>query len=566
MKGAQVGGTEAIQNAIGYFVDQSPGPMMIVQPTVDLAKRYSRQRLEPLFTDTPCLRRKVASQKSRNSTNTVLSKEFEGGVLIITGANSAVGLRSMPARYLLLDEIDGYPVSIDDEGDPIDLAEARQRTYARRKRLKVSTPTNKATSRILSAFMAGDQRYYHVPCPHCGHMQKLAFAQLKWKQYGLAARDAVYECISCEEVIENHHKTQMLERGRWVPENPDADPRRRSYHLSSLYSPVGWFSWGEVAEMWERAQGDTEKLRVFVNTVLGECWEDRGDAPDWQRLFDRRESYAIGTAPAGVVMITAGVDVQKDRLVYEVIGWGKGKQSWSIDAGVLPGDTAEKGVWSDLDKILDRSFMHESGIDMRIASLAVDSGYNTQHVYSWARLHTMPRVIAVKGVSTSSILIGAPSKVDLTISGRRMERGYKIWPVGINLAKSEFYGFLRLERPTSGDAADFPAGYCHFPQYGEDIFKQFTAEQLVTRRKRNGFVQFEWELIPGRENHWLDCRVYARAAAALAGLDRMSDLDFDRVHAPRNVKPDPEPFRVGAEVQQRTGKRRKNADWLKRRR
>lgn len=542
MKGAQLGGSEVILNLLGYVIDHAPGPTMLVQPTVDLAKRFSRQRVEPLVTQTPRLAGKVAAGRSRDHRGSMLSKEFLGGVLIITGANSAVGLRSMPARWLLLDEIDGYPADVDDEGAPIDLAEARQRTFARRKTVKVSTPTIAALSPIEHAYLSSDQRRYYVPCPHCGAMQPLEFDRLTWTKLGLPPKKAVYVCRACEEPIEDRSKTEMLSRGEWRAEAPEADPRVRGYHLSALYSPVGWMSWGQVAEKFIAAHKDPQKLRVWTNTVLGETWVERGEVPEWERIYERREPYPIGTVPRGALFLTAGVDVQKDRLVVEIVGWGRGKASWSIDYGALPGDTADlkDGPWAQLDAMLGRTYQHEDGAEMSIRMLAVDSGYNTQVVYTWARKYPLNRVIAVKGQPGGGVLIGAPSPVDITLRGRRPITGYKVWPVAGSVAKSELYGFLRLERPTNGEAP-LPPGWCHFPEYDNDYFEQLTAEQLVTHKTRAGFVRLDWELIPGRENHVLDCRVYARAAAALSGLDRFAESDWTALEAAVSPEAPPPP-------------------------
>lgn len=531
MKGAQLGGTEAILNCLGYMIEHSPGPAMIVEPTVELAKRFSRQRVDPLFTATPSLVGKVAEVASRDSANSMLSKEYMGGILIITGANSAVGLRSMPARWLLLDEIDAYPAEIDEEGSPIDLAEARQRTFARRKTVKVSTPLVSGVSAIAAAYDATDQRRYHVPCPACGVLQVLEFKRLTWSKLGLPPSRAVYVCRECDFAIAEHHKTEMLARGEWIPANPGADPRVRGYHLSALYSPIGWLSWGEIAEKFLEVHKNPQKFRVFTNTVLAETWTERGEAPEWERLYARREPY-LGSVPRGALFLTAGADVQKDRIVYEVVGWGRGKTSWSIDYGVLPGDTAdleaEDGPWKRLDALLARSFAHEDGAALAVRMLAVDSGFNTQTVYTWARRYPMSRVIAVKG-QPGGALIGSPSPVDITLRGKRPIFGYKVWPVCGGIAKSELYGWLKLEAPE--DDAPYPEGWCHFPELEAEYFKQLTAEQLVTHKTKAGFMRLEWELIPGRENHVLDARVYARAAAALAGLDRASEEDWAALEA-----------------------------------
>jgi phage terminase large subunit GpA-like protein len=545
MKGAQLGGSEVILNALGYIIDHAPGPTLLVQPTVELAKRFSRQRIEPLFTSTPRLAGKVAEEKSRDHRASMLQKQFLGGVLVITGANSAVGLRSMPARWLLLDEIDGYPVDVDGEGAPIDLAEARQRTFARRKRIKVSTPTVAGISPVEAAFLATDQRRYFIPCPTCGEYQTLELGRLVWTKFELPPAKAVYECVACGARIEDHQKTGMLERGEWRATAEEAtDPKIRGYHLSALYSPVGWLSWGQLAEQFVKVHKNPEKLRVFTNTVLGETWQDRGEAPEWEALYHRRETYPLGTVPAGALLLTAGVDVQKDRLVVEIVAWGPGKTSWSIDYGILPGDTADLtgGAWGQLDELLARTFPGEGGADMSIRMLAVDSGFNTQSVYSWARKYPMSRVIAIKGQPGGGALIGAPSAIDITLRGKRPISGYKVWPVHGAVAKSELYGFLRLEQPTGEDA--FPPGYCHFPQYDEDYFKQLTAEHLVTHKTRGGFIRLEWEMIPGRENHVLDARVYARAAASLAGMDRWrseNQVGLAKPAGPSPVSPRPAP-------------------------
>lgn len=520
MSAAQVGKTEVLLNAIGYVIDHAPGPIIMIQPTVDMAKRFSRQRLEALIQVTPSISSKVAPARERDSGNTMLSKDFPGGVIVMTGANSAVGLRSMPAQYAFMDEIDGYPIDVDEEGSPIDLVEARQRTFARKKRAKVSTPTIAGRSAIEAAYLDTDQRRYFVPCPDCGEMQPLEFARLKWTDYGLRPDQAVYECRACGYHIQNHQKTDMLARGEWRAMRKDYIGKARGYHLNALYAPVGWISWGDIASQFVRSHKDPEKHRVFINTILGEAWTSKGESPEWELLRDRRESYPIGHVPLGALFLTCGVDVQKDRVVYEIVGWGRGKRSWSVDYGEIPGDTAslEHGPWSQVDALLSRTFDHPSGAQMPIAALCVDSGFNTQTVYGWAKKYPMNRVFAIKGQDYGGALVGSPSPVEVMINGRKSKRGGRVWPVVGGIAKSELYGALRLE-------SDEP-GYCHFPEYGDEYFKQLTSEQLVAHKTRKGYVRLEWEVIAGRQNHVLDARVYARAAAMLAGLDRMNDRDW----------------------------------------
>ena len=336
MKAAQVGATEGANNFIGFVIHQAPGPMLAVQPTVELAKRNSRQRIDPLIEESAALRGLVRPARSRDSGNTMLSKEFAGGILIMTGANSAVGLRSIPARYILLDEVDAYPASADEEGDPVTLAEARSLTFAhRRKVLLISTPTVRGFSRIEREYEASDKRRYFVPCPHCGHAQVLVFERLKWDKG--KPETAAYHCASCETPIAEHHKTAMLAAGVWRATGTAADPSTIGFHLSALYSPVGWLSWEAIARAWIAAQGSDESIRAFRNTILGETWVESGEAPDWQRLYDRRERWAPGTVPAGGLFLTAGADIQKDRIEVDVWAWGRGLEIWLIHHIVIEG-------------------------------------------------------------------------------------------------------------------------------------------------------------------------------------------------------------------------------------
>ncbi len=523
-KGAQIGGTECGNNWIGYVVHHTPGPMLAVLPTVEMAKRNSKQRIDPLLEESPELRLLVKPARSRDSGNTVLAKEFPGGVLIMTGANSAVGLRSMPVRFLFLDEIDGYPGDVDGEGDPVALAEARTRTFSRRKIFIVSTPTIKGVSRIEREYELSDQRRYMVPCPECGSHQWLKFEQLKWPKN--EPEKAAYECEHCQHSIKEHYKTWMLDNGYWEAQ-ATGDNRTAGFHISSLYSPLGWRSWAEIARSWIDAQGSDAAIKSFKNTELGETYTESGEAPEWQRLYDRREDYRIGQIPAGGLLLTAGVDVQKDRLEIEIVAWGRERESWSVDYRVLQGDPVKPDVWRGLDAILSETFTHEGGTEMAIIRLAIDTGYATQEVYDWVRRQP-DRVIAIKGVERLGSAIGTPNHIDVTTQGKRKRRGLLVWPVGSSFGKSELYGCLRKERPTdeqreSGES--FPPGYCHFPKYGEEYFKQLTSERLVTIKDRRGFPRREWRKLRER-NEALDCRVYARAAAASVGIDRFSEATW----------------------------------------
>jgi phage terminase large subunit GpA-like protein len=547
MKGAQIGGTECGNNWMGYIIHQAPGPMMSVQPTVEMAKRNSKQRIDPLIEESEVLRKLVRDPRSRDSGNTVLSKDFPGGVLVMTGANSAVGLRSMAARYLFLDEVDAYPGDVEGEGDPITLAMARTRTFARRKVFLVSTPKITGMSRIESAYEESDQRKYWVPCPTCREFQILKFAQLRWPKGD--PQSAVYVCEHCGQEIRNHLKHSMLARGEWRA-GAKGDGRTAGFHISSLYSPVGWFSWGDAAKQFEQAQKNPALLQVFVNTVLGETWTLLGEAPEWQKLYDRREDYKVGLVPRGGLFLTAGADVQKDRIEVEIAAWGRGKESWSVDYRVFEGDTSRAAVWEKLTGLLNESFTTESGLELPIMQLAVDSGFATIEVYQWARRQG-GRVLVIKGDSRTPSLIGSASPVEVGPMGAKLKRGVRVWPVNSGMAKEELYRWLRQDRPTDEDVAKgipFPSGYCHFPRYSEEYFKQITAEQLVTKIVK-GYRRHEWQKMRER-NEALDCRVYARAAAGRVGIDRFQEKHWTdlerRVGAPpvQDVKQPPQQQRT----------------------
>lgn len=581
MKAAQVGATEAGNNWIGYVIKRAPGPFLAVQPTTDLAKRLSQQRIDPLIEETPVLRELVAPSRSRDSGNTVLSKRFPGGQLVLTGANSAVGLRSMPARWVFLDEVDAYPGDVDGEGDPIALAEARTVSFGHRaKMFLVSTPTIRGISRIEREFLASDQRRYHVPCPHCGGLQWLKFERLRWPK-GLPAM-ARYICEHCEEPIEERHKTAFMDPAngaRWIATAPPEQVAAAEaagiagFHISALYSPLGWQTWEEIARLWESAQGNDAALKAVKNTVLGETWAERGEAPDWERLYERRGPHRLGEVPEGVLVLTAGADVQRDRVEVDVWGWGRGLRSWLVEHIVIEGEIGTEPVRQALSELLLRSWRHPSGSGLPISRLAIDSGdgATTDAVYSWVRSQSRDRVMAVKGVHGAGISspVDGPKWVEVSERGRKIRRGVQLWTVQVGFFKSETYRFLRLAQPTDEEleaGRGWPAGYLHIPRgITAEWVRQLTAEQLVTVRTRAGYMKSEWQQLRDR-NEALDCRVYARAAAWNMGLDRYDEplweqreLQFEVPRAAQEghvvpVRPDAPVVSAGG------GKRRQ--DWL----
>ncbi|PRY23517.1 phage terminase large subunit GpA-like protein [Aliiruegeria haliotis] len=530
MKAAQVGATEAGNNWAGFVIHHAPGPMLAVLPTVEMAKRASRGRLDPLIAESPVLRDRVTPARSREAGNSMLSKEFPGGILVLTGANSATGLRSMPARYIFLDEVDAYPASADEEGDPVALAEARTTTFAhRRKVFMVSTPTIRGLSRIEREYEASDQRRYFVPCPHCGHMQWLQFERLRWEKG--RPETAAYHCEGCEQPIAEHHKTAMLASGEWRATATSADPTAIGFHISALYSPVGWKSWEQIAREWLAAQGSEDMLRAARNTLLGETWVESGEAPEWQRLAERREPWDTAGLPNGVLFLTAGADVQKDRIEVDIWGWGRGLESWLVDHIVIEGGPNRAEAWAELTKLLGRTWDLANGSVMPIAKLAIDTGYEAAAVYGWTRAQGFGQVAPVKGLEgfNRATPVSGPTFVDATIGGRRLRRGARLWSVATSTFKIETYRFLRLERPDDAERAAGicdPPGTMHLPDWiDSEWIRQLVAEQLVTVRNRRGYARQEWQKIRER-NEALDTRVYARAAAWIMGADRWDEATW----------------------------------------
>lgn len=522
MKGAQLGFTEAGNNWIGYIIDSAPAPTLMVQPTDEMVKRNSKMRIDTMVEATPRLRDKIAPARSRDSNNTVNSKSFPGGILVMSGANSASGLRSMPAKNLMLDETDAYPIDLDGEGSPIDLAEARTRTFARRKIYKVSTPTIHGQSVIESAFLKTSQQYFFVPCPDCGHKQPLHWSNLKWDKG--KPETVKYFCEECGVGIDERHKARMLAEGEWISTVPEKENQTvKGYHINSLYSPNGWYSWQHAAKDWEDAQGDIPKLKTFINTVLGETWKEDGEAPAWENLYNRRSTYNLNKPSNEVAFLTAGVDIQKDRIEVEIVGWCKGKRSYSIDYRILLGDTSNTPVWDDLAKIINEQWEREDGALMPLRLMAIDTGYNTSEVYTFCRRFDQSRIIPIKGQDSLGLVISAPRSVDTNRRGKKINK-IKVWAVGTSVVKSELYGWLRQEIAEDGFV---PKGYCYFPQYDQRYFKGLTAEELQFRLVK-GFRKYEW-VKKYERNEPLDCRVYARAAASVVGMDRMNDEQWNKM-------------------------------------
>lgn len=506
MSSAQVGKTETVLNVIGFFVDQDPAPILTLQPTVEMGQAFSKDRLAPMLRDSPKLRGRVAPAKSRDSGNTLLHKSFPGGHITISGSNSAASLASRPIRIVLCDEIDRYKESAGGEGDPVGLAFKRTSTFWNRKLGLFSTPTVKGFSRIEEAYEESDQRRYHVPCPHCEHLQTL-----KWRDLHYENDDPTTACYVCEECgceIEEQDKLHMLEQGVWVAGHPGR--RIAGFHLNALYSP--WARWEELVREWLSAQGNPERLKVFVNTVLGETWEDEGVRIDAESLAARRATWKQGTAPEGVGALTAAVDVQNDRLELLVLGWGAGEESWPVDFQQLWGDPARRDVWDQLDELLSSRYPTAGGAALPVLCTAIDSGgHHTEQVYRFTKPRHGRRVYAIKGRSQlGGPLVSRPSK------GNKAK--VKVFSVGTEAAKDLIFARLRIRNAGPG--------YVHLPDWvDEEFIAQMTSEKVVTRYVRGRPTRRYEQTRP--RNEALDLYVYNLAALTILGRgvqDRLAEL------------------------------------------
>lgn len=498
MTSAQIGKTELLNNVVGYHMDIDPCPIMVMQPTLDMAETWSKDRLAPMLRDNPVLFGKVADPRSRDSGNTLLHKRFPGGHIAVVGANSPSGLASRPIRALLADEVDRYPPSAGTEGDPLSLAIKRTTTFWNRRLVMVSTPTIKGLSRIEMEWDHSDQRYFYVPCPHCDEMQRLEWRHVKWPD-GDPER-AAYHCGECGCEWSEADRMEAVRRGEW---RATANGRYPGFHISELYSP--WSSIPRVAVAFVEAQRSPETRKSWVNTVLGEVYESDSEKIDHQLLADpsRLEDWG-DTAPIGVLLVTCGVDVQADRLEVERVGWGIDEESWSLDHHVIHGDPSDPQTWARLDAYLQEPTIRVDGRQLPVRTTCIDSGgHHTQAVYKFCRLRRNRRVFAVKGRDDAATVW--PSSLRA-----RKSKQTQVTIVGVSAAKDAVYARLKVPQPGPG--------YCHFPKDRSPVwFEQLTSEVVETRYHR-GFPRRVWILPDGRRNEALDCRVYAYAALQSLGV------------------------------------------------
>lgn len=559
MFSAQVGKTSVIENVIGYHVHHDPSPIMVVQPTLEIAEAFSKDRLAPMVRDTPALKEKFAPAGSKTSGDTLLHKKFPGGHVTLAGANSFNSLASRPIRIVLGDEAAKWRSN--EKGSPFRQVSARVRAFWNSKQGYFSTPTDAhPDNEFHQLWEQSDKRLFTVSCPHCEEKIVYAFdesptnipsdidiprAIIRWsegpairKEDGRTIRRctaAWFECTLCGGHIQDAERHRSIQNGEWQP-------------TQEFFGTAGFWGWQamspfssafDIANEWLGALGSTTAMQSVKNETLGLPWVDTGDAPEWKRLYDRRDlSYQLGEVPAEALVLTAGADVQPDRIEVQIVGWGRRKRGWLVDYIVLGGDTGRAEVWRDLTSLLGTVYTHASGVDLTIQKLAVDSGFNAQQVYEWARQHRFGKVSVVKGGSdTQTAPVGIPNAVDITRNGQKLASGVKVQLVNGSHFKTELYAALRLETPNLERNEPYPDGWFAFPALPdtEEYCRQLTAEQVVSRTVK-GYLRREWEKTRPR-NEALDTWVYARAAAFMLGLDRYQEHQWVALEQTIGVRP-----------------------------
>lgn len=501
IKPTQVGGTESILNILGYIVDQDPSSTLVVYPSDTLAEDISKNRIQPMLRAT-----KPIAEKFREDDSKLLALQFDNMYIPLTGANSAASLSSKPIRFVLLDEVDKYPPRSGGgkEADPISLARERTNTFSYNKKIFItSTPTLKTGAIWREWESCTRQLFFYVPCPHCGRMQRLRFHQLKFPKEGSKTERsaaAYYECPYCQGKISDADKHRMLQLGQWMiegeTEGTRASPKKTGFALNAIYSP--WLSFADVAYKWLDAQGDQEKMQNFINSWLGEPWEDVGSTAGAQKVLDNRGVYTRGMVPDWAQIITCGVDVQQNCLYYTVDAWGQGKKIYNIDHDCIPG-VDFNALWD----VINQTYYDVKGRDWYIDLALIDSGDQTDQVYDFCYVHN-PLTVPVKGSST-------PIPARYRVSAIQRE-GSAARGMNLIICDGSYYKTMIYAKINAVDGS-----WQVFDGVDQEYCEQITNEHKVFERK-NGVGSWVWRpKTSGAPNHYLDCEVYAACAADLLG-------------------------------------------------
>lgn len=528
-KSAQTGFTLMFLGVIAHSIDRDPCDMMVVQPTDATLGTFNSQKLSRLIEATPVLAKKVQNQASRSGkASTTYEKKFGHSALFLAIATSAADLSSKTIKKAFCDEVDRYPTDVDGQGSPLELVDGRQTMFKAAgtwKRAYVSTPTIKGASEIDDRYHAGDQRSWHVKCAGCGEEFVFGFGK-NFRFDRTFPHRAHYVAPCCGTVIENWQKNALVAAGRWIAAAPGAG-KYPSYHFDALSSP--FVPWDEIAKKFVSCGDDPQRLKPFYNLELGLPYEIKGDAPDYQHLMNRREQYGRGQIPPRALLVTVGADVQMRGIYVEVVAWGANRESWVIEALYLDGATTDhdSGAFAELTKLYEHEWPDAFGRKWRADEFGIDSGYRTNVVYAWTRGH--PGTMALKGDDGwGKPALGTSSDADVDYRGRRIKGGAKLRHVGTWPMKGNFYAYVAKEAATEGSSLVYPSAFCHFGTWqDETYFKQITSEYLIDEKFR-GRPRKIWKELSGRENHFLDCRVYNLALVDKWFMSLTADMWIER--------------------------------------
>ncbi len=540
---SQVGKSEVLNNCIGYIIDQDPGSILFVHPTEVDAKEYSKLRIAPMIRDCPTLRGKVAEPKSRDSNNTLKQKSYPGGILTLCGSTEAHALASKPIRYIIGDERDRWATSAGNEGDPWDLAIARQTTFYNAMALEVSTPTIKNASAIEAAYATGTMERWKSRCPHCGEYHEIQWPDIRFEyEEKVIAGQKTYEvgnyyyvCPGCGCISDE--LAMKRAPAKWVADNPAAyEQGTRSFWLNAFVSQ--WASWESIILKFLKAMGSSRKMQVVYNTCFGELWEDRGDLEDEDSLMARREDYGEAELPEGVLVLTCGIDTQDDRLEYEVVGHGHFGETWGIKKGIIMGRPDEDDTWLQLDDVLDHVFRFDNGVGLKLSMSFMDEGgHFTMEVRQRCAARLGKKLFCIKGMAGQDKPYTAPPKKQKIMIRNKAVGTVWQYQLGVDSGKEIIMDNLKVQSPGPK--------YCHFPRrddYGSGYFKGLLSEVKVYDPNKK--QPWSWKKIPGHErNEALDCRNYALAAfkALPANLDEI-DRRLKAMAGHPQAAPEPAPL------------------------
>ena len=555
MKSARVGYSKILNHIIAYHIHQDPCSIMVVQPTIQDATGYSKEEVAPMLRDTNCLQGLVSDAKSKDSTNTLLQKQYPGGTLSLVGANSATGFRRVSRRIVLFAECDGYPPSAGTEGDQIKLGIKRTEYFWNRKIVAGSTPTIKDFSRIEKLFNQTEQKRYYVPCPKCGHMQYLKWSNIRWKDND--PETAAYSCEKCKTLIPHSKKRWMVERGEWRSTYP-GNGKHVGFHIWAAYSYSPNASWANLVEEFLESKNDPEQLKTWINTTLGETWEDEyASKVGADALMERASAatYSMGVPPREALVLCMGCDVQDDRLSMSIFGFGRNEEMFLVDRKVVYGSPARADLWKQMDEILMDKYTNEDGIEMKIESAAIDTGgHYTHETYQYVRERSHFGLIGIKGIGQKGKpALGKASRVDINFSGKALKRGVQLFPVGVDGIKTTLHN--KLKNAEIGD------GYIHFyPAITPDYFEELTAERQVLRYK-HGYQERVWVKKSDARNEALDEMVYSWAAFQRFQQKYDRRTMWDQLEKRRNPKQPKQELPLRSESQKSANRRSFVGNW-----